>query len=280
MPLAQFVLYSITDFHAYIDRTRFSRPVRFIQNHHTWRPDYKSFKDRPDHTYWLESMRNAHIKERGWNDIGQNITVFPDGIIALCRPIDVQPAGIFGANRGAICIENLGNFDKGSDPMTQEQKEAIIATNAIFCKKFSLKPQPLQVVYHHWYDTSGNRFPDEEINAGVVAARKAQKSCPGSGFFLDPGDALAGNTLKAAQERFYPLIQQYMSTLPAAPAPQEPSLHTVSANRLNVRSGASAQSPVLRQIGRGLSVKVHERSGDWCRISADSEEWVSAKFLN
>lgn len=279
MSLARFVLYNAEEFHAYIDRTTFSRRIRFIQNHHTWKPNYTNFNDRPDHEYLLEGMRSYHMNKLTWKDIGQNITTFPDGVIALCRPINRQPAGIWGANRDAICIEHLGDFDKGRDQMRQEQKDAIVAVNAILCKKFSLQPQPAQVVYHHWYDTSGKRFSDDAINKGVVAAQKAQKSCPGSGFFLDPADTIGGNTIEAARLRFYPLVQQYMSTLSAIPA-MAPAEQTVAANLLNVRSGAGTQFPVLHQIGRGQKVKVYDRSGDWRRISAGSEEWVHAKYLN
>jgi hypothetical protein len=60
-----------------------------LQNHHTWRPGYAQFQGT-NHIGLMESMRTSHITDRGWQDIGQNLTIFPDGQIGLCRAIDVK----------------------------------------------------------------------------------------------------------------------------------------------------------------------------------------------
>ena len=137
MPKSVFRIFPLDGFLNYIRQATFQRKVTFIQNHHTWKPDYHTFY----HSGYsamslLENMRHDHIKNRGWNDIGQNITIFPDGTIGLCRAIDTAPAGILGANTGGICIESMGNFDIGGDLMTAEQKESIVKTNAILCIKY------------------------------------------------------------------------------------------------------------------------------------------------
>ena len=43
----------------------------------------------------------------------------------IVRSMESDGAGIYGANSGAVCIECLGNFDKGADVMTDAQKNAI-----------------------------------------------------------------------------------------------------------------------------------------------------------
>ncbi len=94
MPLAQFKIFSPDEFETYLHSSVFSRPIRVIQNHHTWRPGYTHLTTQRGEMYWLESMRSVHINDRKWSDIGQHITTFPSGNIALCRPIDLVPAGI------------------------------------------------------------------------------------------------------------------------------------------------------------------------------------------
>jgi N-acetylmuramoyl-L-alanine amidase len=208
MPLAQFQIYNRQGFQDYLNNTSFTREILFIQNHHTWYPDYTCLNARPTEMYWLETLRRLHIHDRGWSDIGQNLTTFPSGNIGLCRPIDIMPAGIFGANKGAICIENLGNFDVGKDVMTINQRDTIIFLNAALCRKFDLSPNRKQIVYHHWFDLKGELFADARINNNQVGDE--QKSCPGTGFF-------GTNTIASAEKNFFPLIATQMQQLETAP---------------------------------------------------------------
>jgi hypothetical protein len=269
MPLAKFFIYSPQDFQKYVMNTQFSREITMIQNHHTWEPDYSSITQAHDEMYQLEGMRSFHIQERGWSDIGQNITTFPSGNIGLCRPIDVTPAGILGANHGAICIENLGNFDAGHDVMTQQHRETITFLNALFCIKFNLTPVKEQVVYHHWFDRTGKRFSDDKINNNLVG--NEQKTCPGTAFF-------GTNTITSAEINFYPLIENKI-TLLKAPAPPSAVPKAVNASLLNVRSGAGLSFPVLRKIENGTQVLVFTTQNGWSKISNTADEWVFSALL-
>lgn len=267
-------IFSLTDFVAYIRQTIFHRKIRIIQNHHTWKPDYRDFYN-PNTTplQILKNMRDFHINSRGWNDIGQNITIFPDGQVGLCRAIDIAPAGIRGANNGAICIESLGNFDRNGDILNAVQQHAIVTVNAILCSKFNLNPEPNKVVYHHWYDPNGIRFTTDAINSGKVSNEKLQKSCPGTNF-------LSGNTIDAAKQILYPLIQKEMEVLnkvqnPALPIKQK----RVAVNILNVRAGRGIEFPVIRKLLKGLKIQVYETIEGWSLISLNEEAWVSENFL-
>lgn len=281
MPQSVFRIFLFKEFAEYIRQTTFQRKIKFIQNHHTWKPDYSNFnKPGMVHMTLLENMRHDHIHSRGWSDIGQNITIFPDGRIGLCRALDIIPAGIYGANTGGICIENLGNFDINGDTMSAAQKEAIINTNAILCMKFGLRPRPAEVVYHHWYDTKGKRFSDEDINSGKVLLNKLQKTCPGTNFFSAPGQAFKGNTITAATANFYPLITTAMSQLQQAPVtPVHTTEKTVTADTLNVRAGRGVGFDIVRRLSRNMRIQVYETVNEWSRINPATEEWVSAKYL-
>ncbi|MEI6947403.1 N-acetylmuramoyl-L-alanine amidase [Paraflavisolibacter sp. H34] len=275
-----FRIFSFDEFNRYLRQTAFRRRITFVQNHHTWRPDYTHFNHKaPQYMTLLENMRHAHIHTRGWQDIGQNITIFPDGMVGLCRALDLTPAGIYGANTGAICIESLGNFDEGGDQMTPEQKDAIVKTNAALCIKFGLQPVPHQVVYHHWYDTKGRRFSPVDIDNGRVLRHNLQKTCPGTNFFRGAG-APRGNTIQSATTYFYPLITQAMQALQRSPvSPVQPQRKRVTADKLNVRAGSGANFRVVRQLFQGTEVQVFDTASNWSRISLNAEEWVSTKFI-
>lgn len=190
----KFLLLNLKEFEAWLTGLHLVRKIALVQNHHTWLPDYASLVKRPkSHFALLESMERSHL-ERGFNQIAQNLTTFQDGLVAVCRPFEVMPAGIKGANAKGICIEHVGNFDKGKDVMTTAHKNCIIRVNALLCKKFGLVPNTTSVVYHHWYDlTTGTRVP-ESPNSNT-------KSCPGTNFF-------GGNTIAACQKNFIPLIKK------------------------------------------------------------------------
>src|SRR4029079_16211640 len=114
--------------------THVKRQIRLIQNHHTLIPSYRNF-DGLNHFEKLKAMEEAHL-QRKFSEIAQNITTFPDGTVAICRSLEKDPAGIKGANKGAICIENLGNFDLNQDQMTDAQRRTIIRVNALLCHRF------------------------------------------------------------------------------------------------------------------------------------------------
>jgi hypothetical protein len=191
----EFLLFTREEFKDWILETVFTRKIKVIQQHNTADPDYSDFKNN-NHFKLLQSMKNAHLA-RKFSTIAQNITIFPDSIIAICRDFNQDPAGIYGWNDNAICIENLGWFDVGKDKMTDEQKESIIFVTAMLCLKFKLIPNIDTVIYHRWFSAEGKR-----INNGVPL----YKTCPGSNFF-------GGSTIESAQKNFIPLVIAKMNEI-------------------------------------------------------------------
>lgn len=186
-------LLSIEQFKNYLSSLKVTRKVKLIQLHHTWSPNYSHFNGQ-NHLTLQKNMKTHHVKNNGWSDIGQHFTIFPDGKICTGRDINSNPAGIYGANTGAICIECLGNFDKGGDTMTEAQKNAIVAVTKMLLDKFKLKAED-GVTYHAWWTSSGN-------DLGDYVKGKSAKTCPGTAFF-------GGNTLTAYEKNLMPLIKNY-----------------------------------------------------------------------
>ena len=188
--MSEFKKYNIEEFDKYITSLNVSRGIKLVQLHHTYVPSYKQFTG--DNYIQLQTgMRNYHINTNGWSDIAQHFTIFPDGAIVTGRSVEMIPAGIKGANAGAICIECVGNFAGGGDVMRKEQKDAIVSVVKILMHKFSLQPENA-IVYHGWWTASGKKMGD-------YTKGKSAKTCPGTNFF-------GGNTRKAFEENLLPLV--------------------------------------------------------------------------
>lgn len=147
-------------------------------------------------------MEKFHKRRMGWSNIAQNIITFPDGKIAVSRPFNIAPEGTIGprANATGIANENLGNFDKGHDVMTAEQKETIVYITAALSIKFGLTPSIDSITYHHWWNwKTRERVLDKGPDYNV-------KTCPGTGFF-------GGNSTTIALHNFYPLVTRKMQEI-------------------------------------------------------------------
>ena len=259
----KFILMSIPEFHQFLVNTVISRRVSFLQNHHTWSPSYRNFNGA-NHFEKLTGMEQSHL-ERGFAEIAQHITTFPDGTLALCRNMEKIPAGIQGVNTGGICMEHLGNFDMGKDAMTQEQKHTIIKANALLCFKFGLTPSLRSIVYHHWF----------KLVSGVRDGGKADnehKTCPGTNFF-------GGNKETDCTANFLPLVSAELATIGQTNnnLPQNVQTGIVNALVLNVRTGPGKQFAVVDKLKEDTVVTVLETNGEWDRIG--QSKWVNADFI-
>lgn len=103
--------------------------------HHTWRPSHKDFNGS-NHQKLQDGMRRSHIKDRGWDDIAQHVTLFPDGKFLTGRNFAKCPASIKGYNGNLnsvpFMVEMVGNFDKGHDVLKGAQLDSILRLAKFF----------------------------------------------------------------------------------------------------------------------------------------------------
>lgn len=189
-----FLLLEPSEIKGWLDSQKITRSIKKLQVHHTWLPNY-STRINQDHFKCLEGMRNTHLRN-GWSATGQNVTVFEDGRIAISldRNLNSTPAGIKGANTDALCIEIIGNFDKGDNVMTGAQKQAVTYLYACLAIKLNVPIDTDHIVYHAWYTPNGTWLGD-------YVQGKSSKTCPGTLFWGD------GNAKADAQKGFIPAIK-------------------------------------------------------------------------
>lgn len=261
-----FIRMNINEFETWILELKVARTVLTVQQHHTWRPSYKSF-DGNNHFDLQKNMRDYHVHNNGWSDIGQHISVFPDGSILTGRSFERSPACIYGQNSNAFCIESIGNFDSGNDIMHDEQKKSIIRVTAVLCRKFGLEINTNSIVYHHWF-----RLSTGQRNNG----NGGNKSCPGTSFF-------GGNKVENSEANFLPKVQVAYNQLVELTS-NMPVLKFVCVNseKLNVRVGSHYKKAIARSpLSRGVIIRVFEIADNgWFKISSKETHWVSGKFTH
>lgn len=131
--------------------------------HHTWKPAHSNFNGS-NHQKVQDGMRNTH-KNLGWGDIGQHVTLFPDGKFMLGRAFGKNPASISGYNTGAFAVEMVGNFDNPNDKG--------IAYNNLGYDKFEGKQKEAMLKLAHYFDVKRKKYVR-------FHRENAAKTCPGT----------------------------------------------------------------------------------------------------
>lgn len=259
----KFTLFDEAGFTAWLGKQTVSRQITLVQNHHTYIPGYKHFKG-DNHFALQQGMERSHL-ERGFAEIAQHFTTLPDGTVITGRSLEKIPAGIKGANTGAICIEHLGNFDQGGDAMTPAHRAFIIRLNALLCHKFRLAADSNHIVYHHWYDLNSG-----ERKNGTGST----KSCPGSAFF-------GGNKVANAEANFLPLIRTELDAMSAPKATKDPLWRgrVFNTDSLNVRDTHAASGKRIKSLAAGVIVGVYSEKAGWVKIDSKAALWVNKKYL-
>lgn len=130
-----------------------------VHVHHTYEPSHNDFNGS-NHRQLQDNMKHYHVNKRGFSDIAQHITIFPDGKIVTGRNVNTAPASASGYNdadsdgQHPFMFEMLGNFDKGHDNLTGSQLQSVI-----------------DVTRYYYGKCAKIRFHREMAN----------KSCPGTG---------------------------------------------------------------------------------------------------
>lgn len=196
------------EFKEWLDKQHPTRTINKLQVHHMALPDYNIWQTTDKKVYGdnRELGRTIALDSYGkttWGSsdgyghyIAQHFSIFPNGKVTTGRNLNSTPIGIAGWNTHAICVEIYGNFDKGCDIMTEEQRKAVIFVFALLADKFKLPKTSTYIRPHAWF-TSGGTY------LGDYIAGKSRKTCPGTNFMG------FGNTKQAFENNFYPLLKAY-----------------------------------------------------------------------
>lgn len=104
--------------------------------HHTYIPSMKDYDGTDACAQRLQQgMKDYHMNINHWSDIGQHVTLLPDGRFITGRDFGQTPASILGYNEGAFACETLGNFDIGKESLTGPQKQASLKLAKYFDDK-------------------------------------------------------------------------------------------------------------------------------------------------
>jgi uncharacterized protein YgiM (DUF1202 family) len=263
-----FTKLTIAEFEQWIQQQRVARTILNVQQHHTWSPNYSHFNGN-NHFERQKAMKDYHVRNNGWADIGQHFSTFPDGTIMTGRPLERSPACIYMQNANSVCIESMGNFDSGGDTMTPQQRDTIVKMTALLCKKFNIPVTTTGIVYHHWFNLNTG-----ERNNGTGT----NKSCPGSNFF-------GGNKVQDCEQHFLPLVRTALGGgVVVAPVQTPPALLKyvlVTASRLNVRTGPGTSHAIASNRAAaemGAVLRIYEEKDGWLKISDSQPHWVFARF--
>ena len=196
------------EFKEWLGKQNPTRKINKLQVHHMALPDYSTWNGTDKRVYRdnRELGRTLALDAYGkqtWHSpdgyghyIAQNFSIFPNGKITTGRNLNSTPIGIAGWNTNAICVEIYGNFDKGHDIMTEEQKHAVIFVFALLAEKFGIPKTSTYIRPHAWFTSSGTYLGDYIVG-------KSRKTCPGTNFMG------FGNTRKAFENNFYPMLKEY-----------------------------------------------------------------------
>lgn len=118
------------------------------------------------------TIKNWHVKGRGWSDIGYHFCIELNGDIVEGRPIEKAGAHTYGENKNSIGVCYVGGLDSNKnacDTRTKAQKESMDKLI-----KSLLEQYPKSTVHGH-YEFSNKSCPcfDVQKEYGKPASKKS-----------------------------------------------------------------------------------------------------------
>lgn len=92
----------------------------------------------------VDTIRNWHINNNGWKDVGYHFVIYLDGTVMAGRPLE-QVGAHAGPEKNphsiGICyVGGLGKDGKPKDTRTPQQKDALFDLTFILLQRFGLSP--------------------------------------------------------------------------------------------------------------------------------------------
>jgi len=169
-----------------------------VHMHHTWRPSHAQWRGLDS----IEAMWRFHTTQNHWLDIGQHITIDPDGFVWTGRNWSDPPCSAPGHNgtraRHPFMFELAGDFDLGNDSFAGPQRESAIAVIAEVQRQFGLDAATLR--FHNQMGPKtcpGTSISYEE----VVGAVHAYSAPPAGSRAASHEDPLRGHLVHLTRGR-------------------------------------------------------------------------------
>lgn len=169
--------------------------------------------------------------------------------VAKIAPFD---ANIF-VNEGDQAVEGFDPFGSPSIKAEQTARVFVGVRNAgkelvVYCSRSASKDEASNAL------VAAGVSVDQQIQVDGGGSATCGYNLPGQ-YFVEPGRNLP----------------HLMGAFPSY------AKGTVAINNLNVRSGASATSPILRKLALGTTVTIYEEKNGWTRIY--NGEWVMSQYV-
>ena len=94
----------------------------------------------------VDTIRQWHVEERGWSDIGYHYLITKDGEVHVCRPIERMGAHVVGYNKSSI-----GICLTGKKKFSQEQFESLRELCLELSEQFGL--ERFDILHHRDLDS-------------------------------------------------------------------------------------------------------------------------------
>ncbi|MFA9479123.1 peptidoglycan recognition family protein [Phycisphaerales bacterium AB-hyl4] len=114
----------------------------------------------------IERIRNVHVRDRGWGDIGYHYIIDRSGRIWQGRAIGYQGAHVGGANENNLGIMLLGNFDQQSP--TDVQLDRLVSSLRSLMRTHNVANHR---VYTH-QELSPSACPGRNLQPRMVSLRR------------------------------------------------------------------------------------------------------------
>jgi hypothetical protein len=133
------------EFIKWLDAKEITRSIRYIQNFYAIIPFYARF-DGKNYLQILKEIEIFQAFKHGYDEIAQNMTVFPDGKIALGRDINKIPPGINGTADLCVRVEYILNPGNELQLINDELTDYNTWLNTLLCMKLMIRPSSQSII--------------------------------------------------------------------------------------------------------------------------------------
>jgi hypothetical protein len=160
---------SLPELRSRIALFHWTRAIAEVHVHGTWKPTHADWAAAGAEAS-MRAMWRFHTQTNGWRDVGQHLTIAPDGSIWTGRDWNLAPASDTGDNgdaqRGPFMFEMVGNFDHGGDRLQGAQLYAALGIIDAVLRRFTLEATSRTVRFHRQLPGCTKTCPGSAVDYG------------------------------------------------------------------------------------------------------------------